>query len=291
MAVLIALSSVAAVMAKNAVADNKALVQGLSAQYEMGVEAGKMAKNAKYAEAMADIVGGIGALVSAGVGFGMAGVMIKQTKDSQNISSPHQKTSADIETKMQNRVSDDHLTAARADKKQLEDDLTDFSKFPQGSKAREDHEKLLTNKEDHINNMQEYKNATTDADKAVAADKLAKTDGEFATLKQEKERSDVRHQSYVVEEAQLQRQLTQMIGQSLQGVSTGLTDLAKAPIKMIEGNYQMWQQIFQTASQVFSNFVQAFTNDMQSHNQMVDSLNQLEQKLSDENTRAMSSHA
>ncbi len=59
LAVLIALSSVAAVMARNAVEDNKALVQGLGAQYEMGVEAGKMARNAKYAEAMADIVGGI----------------------------------------------------------------------------------------------------------------------------------------------------------------------------------------------------------------------------------------
>ena len=285
-AVLIALSSVASVMARNAVADNEALVKGLGAQYEMGVEAGKMARNAKYAEAMADIVGGITQLVSAGVGFAMAGVMIKQ-----NISSPHQKTSADLETKMQSRVSDENMAKARTEKQEMENDLNDFSKFPIGSTQRADKEAAIANKETQINDMEAYKSATTDADKAVAADKLAKSDGEFATLKQEKERSDVRHQSFVVEEAQLQRQLTTMIGQSLQGVSNGLGELAKAPIKMIEGNYQMWQQIFQTASQVFSNFIQAFTNDMQSHNQMIDSLNQLEQKLADDNTRAMSSHA
>ncbi len=286
-AVLIALSSVAAVMARNAVADNKALVQGLSAQYEMGVEAGKMARNAKYAEAMADIVGGIGALVSAGVGFGMAGVMIKQTKDTRSMESPYQKTSADLDTRMNNHVSQEGIDKATAERAQLQKDL---GTLPANSKAREDHEKLIANKDQQIADMKAYRDADPD-NKAAAADKLAKSDGEFADLRRQKEQADTKHEAFKVEEGQLQRQLTQMIGQSLQGVSTGLTDLAKAPIKMIEGNYQMWQQIFQTASQVFANFIQAFTNDMQSHNQMVDSLNQLEQKMADDNTRAMNTHA
>jgi len=293
-AVLIALSEVAALLARNAFADSKTIAAGTAAEYEMGVEAGKMARDAKYAEAMADIVNGVGQLVAGGISLATAGAMARSAAKSRNASSPYKEQVDAYDVKMQN-----HLETKQAERKQLDKEI---GHLPEGD-AKTAKQKELANRDEQIANIEvdakEYaklskkEELTKDeaTQKAKLEDKLAKNDPEFASMRQERDKMQMQHEQYVVQEAANNRTLIQMVGEGLKSSAMGLGQMAGAPFKMLEGNYQMWQQIFQTASQVFDKFIGALTSDMQSQQQMIDSLNQLEQKLSDENTRAMMHNA
>ena len=109
-AVLIALSNVAATLTRNAVADNKAIIQGEKAQYEMGVEAGKMARDAKYAEAMADIMQGVGQIIAGAVGFAAVGAIGIQAAKSSSTKSPHRDQADQVDMQMQNHCKSKQTT-------------------------------------------------------------------------------------------------------------------------------------------------------------------------------------
>ena len=288
-----ALAVVASVLARNAVTDNKALISGLKAQYEMGVDAGQMAKDAKYAEAMADITNGIGQILSGACGMAMCVGM--GAAGSASVKSPHKDAADATEGKMndycvENSPTEEKMQADVEERNKLQDEINGEGISPEEKEVKQNQ---LSEKNKEIDTSQlriDYAKADKKG-KAELEDQLAQSDTKFADLKQERDKHQVAHDQYVAGELQNNRQIMQMFGQALTSIIGGSAQILAAPFKMIQGNYEMWQQIFQTASQVFGSFVTALTNDMQSQQQMVDSVVQMEQKAQDSYQQATATHA
>ena len=289
-AVLIALATVAAVLARNALLDNKAIVQGVKAEYEMGVEAGKMARDAKYAEAMADIAQGIGQIVAGAVGIGVAVGIAAQAAKNKNMDTPHKRAADDVDVQMQTR-NQTQLEARQAERQKLQNELKDENQFPKGSTERADKKAELQQKNEEIAARERYATTTSSKEKADLEQELSVNDPDFKAMAEKRDGHLSSHDALVQQTIQNDKTFVQQVGQGLQSVVEGLGRMSGAPFKMIAAEYEMYHAIFQTAAQCFEKFISAFMNDMQSQQQMLDSCYQLEQKLSDENTRAMSSHA
>ena len=290
-AVLVSLQNVAAKMARNALLDNKTIVEGTKAQYEMGVEAGKMQRDAKYAEAMADIANGVGQMVAGAASLATAGFMAKVAADGPSSQSAY-KTQADAtQVKMDQRATQIQETRI----KQRDEMQAELGQMPPGT-DRDKKQEAIDDKQKEIDQHASNVKAVKDNPKDVVAkekmeDELAALDPQYAALRQQRDSQMGSHSSHVIQEAANKRTLIGLVGDGLKQIAGGAGQMAGAPFKMLEGNYSMWAAIFQTAGQCFDKFIGALTNDMQSAQQMIDSLNQLEQKLSDENTRAMSHNA
>ncbi len=283
-AVLIALSNVAAVLTRNAVSDNKAIIQGEKAQYEMGVEAGKMAKEAKYAEAMADIMQGVGQIIAGAVGFAVVGAIGVQAAKASSTPSPH-RDQADAVGGQMTSHRDQQLAKAKAER----DEIAGDKSLTQEQKAEK-----LADKEAQVKTLEADSNAyatASDKQKARMDDKLAEKDPAFANLKQQRDKHEMDHQSFVASKTQNDRQIITLVGDSLKSIAAGSGQMMGAPFKMEQGEAEMWQAIYQAAGQIMGNFVTAFQNDMQSQQQMLDAVYQLQQKASDQYQQATSSHA
>ncbi len=305
-AALISLNKVASTLARNSVADSNAIVKGEKAQYEEGVDAGVMAKDSQDAQAAQDIIQGIGSLVSAGISTFMTYKMVSASRRAAsekeyNQSPAGQAMQQQLETKANSmKMSDEEAATLQTRHDNLEQELQGYKTEHPNPSAEE--QQVINSKQQEMDritaDLDTHDAATVYANpyspdevKAAAGQILTDRNPEFAKLQQKRDEGAQQYIQMTSSKAQTEQQTLQMAGQALSGLAEGFTKLATAPAQMIQGEYEMWQQIYQTASQIMGNFVSALQNDMQSQNQMIDSVTQLSQKAMDDNARAMSSGA